>query len=182
MPETPERPAARRRKGARRIGSLAVAVAATAVSAVACSSGPAGPGVATASKDPVPSSSSTTAGPLAYSECMRAHGIPKFPDPNSNGGIEFNASGVDPATYEAARRACASLRGGGSGNAGAPQNLASELKFAKCMRAHGVPNFPDPNSDGGFSGSGGIDPASPAFQNAQSICFKQVGVSSGGSS
>lgn len=160
---------------------LAVALAAAAVFATACSSGPASPGVAAASKSPAPSSSSTATGPLAYSECMRAHGIPNFPDPNSN-GTEFNASGVNQATYEAAQHACASLRGGGSGNVSSPQNLASELKFAKCMRAHGVPNFPDPNSNGGFSGSGGIDPASPAFQNAQSICFKQAGMSSGGSS
>jgi hypothetical protein len=160
---------------------LAVALAAAAVFTAACSSGPASPGVASAGKSPTPSSSSTATGPLAYSECMRAHGIPNFPDPNSDGGIEFNGGGINQATYEAAQRACAGLRGGGSGNATSPQNLAGALKFAQCMRAHGVPDFPDPNSSGGFSGSGGIDPASPMFQNAQSICSKQMGAGSSGS-
>jgi hypothetical protein len=184
MPGTQVIPAVRRGSKVRRAGPLAVALAAAVVSA-GCSSGPASPGVAAASNSAAPSSSSTATGALAYSECMRAHGIPNFPDPNSNGGIEFNGSGINQATYEAAQRACAGLRGGGSANASSPQNLANELKFAKCMRAHGVADFPDPNSNGGFSGSGGtgpggVDPAAPAFQNAQSICFKQQGA--GGSS
>ncbi len=40
------------------------------------------------------------------------------------------------------------------------------------MRAHGVPNFPDPGPGGGINiGSGsGINPASPAFQDAQKAC------------
>ena len=42
------------------------------------------------------------------------------------------------------------------------------------MRAHGVPNFPDPSGGGGIHiqvGSG-IDPQSPAFQAAQTACAK----------
>ncbi len=112
---------------------------------------------------------------------MRAHGIKNFPDPNGNGGIEFNANGINPAIFQAAQRACASVRGAGPGNASSPQNLADELKFAKCMRAHGVPDFPDPNSNGGFSGSGGIDPQSASFQKAQANCFKQAGLDGSGS-
>lgn len=162
--------------------ALAAVLAGVAISAAACSGSTNGPGVASVSHDASPSSSAgASAGPLAYSECMRAHGIKNFPDPNSNGGIEFNASGINPATYNAARQACASLRGAGAGNAGSPQNQASELKFAKCMRAHGVPKFPDPNSNGGFSGTGGIDPASPTFKKAQSLCLKQEGLSGSGS-
>jgi hypothetical protein len=42
------------------------------------------------------------------------------------------------------------------------------------MRAHGVPNFPDPSSaDGGVQLSGsGVNSQSPAFQSAQSACQK----------
>lgn len=41
------------------------------------------------------------------------------------------------------------------------------LAFAQCMRANGVPNFPDPNGQGGQLGPGsGIDPASAAYQHA----------------
>jgi hypothetical protein len=41
------------------------------------------------------------------------------------------------------------------------------LAFAKCMRAHGVPNFPNPTKNGGELGpNSGINPASRAFQAA----------------
>lgn len=65
---------------------------------------------------------------------------------------------------------------GSSGNAGsASQAKASAgLRFADCMRSHGVPNFPDPSAGGGvqFSVGSGINPKSPAFQSARSQCFK----------
>jgi hypothetical protein len=52
--------------------------------------------------------------------------------------------------------------------------LAQELKEAKCMRAHGFPDFPDPNardSGGGpFSFPPGFDPASPRAQAAGRAC------------
>jgi hypothetical protein len=40
------------------------------------------------------------------------------------------------------------------------------------MRAHGISNFPDPNSSGGIQLPNGINPRSPAFQSAQKTCFK----------
>jgi len=59
-------------------------------------------------------------------------------------------------------------RGPGSNSGGAG------IRFADCMRSHGVPNFPDPSAGGGIqiSSSSGIDPRSPAFQSAQSECSK----------
>lgn len=64
----------------------------------------------------------------------------------------------------------------GSGNvssgstAGAQGNESTgtfTLAFARCMRANGVPNFPDPNGQSGQLGpASGIDPNSPAFQSA----------------
>jgi hypothetical protein len=67
--------------------------------------------------------------------------------------------------------ACGSSKGSASGSS----DQSSGLRFAECMRSHGVPNFPDPPAGGGplkiVSGSG-IDPQSPAFQSAQSACFK----------
>lgn len=47
-------------------------------------------------------------------------------------------------------------------------------KFSSCMRKHGIANFPDPNGQGVImihSGMG-IDPGSPAFQSARSVCEK----------
>ena len=47
------------------------------------------------------------------------------------------------------------------------------LKVAKCMRSHGVANFPDPSGGGGgIQIPNGVNPQSPAFQAAQKICFK----------
>jgi hypothetical protein len=55
------------------------------------------------------------------------------------------------------------------------QAQVTQLKFSRCMRAHGVPNFPDPSGSGGgyggiFGGSG-IDPAAPLFRVAQRSCI-----------
>jgi hypothetical protein len=59
----------------------------------------------------------------------------------------------------------------GSGAAAASSDRA--LKYSKCMRENGVPNFPDPQN-GRFTLGGGpdgdIDPESPEFQAAQRAC------------
>jgi len=55
----------------------------------------------------------------------------------------------------------------GSGGSGQQSSGSFSLAFAKCMRAHGVPSFPDPDGQGGQLGpSSGIDPSSPQFQSA----------------
>jgi len=61
-----------------------------------------------------------------------------------------------------------------SNNQSASNGYAAGVRFADCMRAHGVANFPDPSPGGGIQiGSGsGINPQSPAFQSAQSACSK----------
>jgi hypothetical protein len=53
-------------------------------------------------------------------------------------------------------------------------NATDGAKYSACMRKHGVPNFPDPNGQGVITiHSGmGIDPGSPAFGSAQSVCQK----------
>jgi hypothetical protein len=40
--------------------------------------------------------------------------------------------------------------------------------FAKCIREHGVPNFPDPDEDGNFDLPDGMDDA--ALRDAQTAC------------
>ncbi len=62
-----------------------------------------------------------------------------------------------------------------------PQAQVQRIRFAECMRTHGVPNLPDPGANGSISitpGSG-IDPQSPAFQHAQSACANLVPVANG---
>jgi hypothetical protein len=119
---------------------------------------------------------------------MRSHGVPKFPDPTvKNGAVGFDitpADGIDQSSpqYLSARQACQSLRGGGTSNPGSSANLAKELKLAQCMRSHGVPDFPDPNKNGGFSGTSTVNPSSPTFQNAQATCMRLAGLGSGSGS
>jgi len=53
--------------------------------------------------------------------------------------------------------------------------LAAALKFAECMRSHGVANFPDPTTNGGASSAvSTIDKHSPAFQTAARHCSSLV--------
>ena len=51
---------------------------------------------------------------------------------------------------------------------------ADGAKFSACMRKQGVTSFPDPNGQGVITiHSGmGIDPGSPAFRSARSVCDK----------
>lgn len=74
----------------------------------------------------------------------------------------------------AALAACGSSGQSSTGSASAGGGASAGIKFADCMRSHGVPNFPDPGSGGGIqiSSSSGINPASPAFQSAQNACGK----------
>jgi hypothetical protein len=86
---------------------------------------------------------------LAYSRCVRTHGVPNFPDPGSNGGFSKTTlqqlSARNPR-YPAATQACAHLlpAGGGLTQAQLRQWWNGMADFARCMRSHGVPNWPDP--------------------------------------
>jgi len=111
---------------------------------------------------------------------MRAHGVPNFPDPGSNG--QLNGNGIDTKSPQVRSAAgdCQSMLPGGNPAAQVGQARALALRFSRCMRAHGVPNFPDPSVQSNGSGvavtirmkagSGGIDPHSPQFQAAQQAC------------
>jgi len=64
-----------------------------------------------------------------------------------------------------------------SSTAAASSIESAGLRFAACMRSHGLPSFPDPSSGGGgfhiqITPGSGINPFSPAFKAAQSACSK----------
>jgi hypothetical protein len=145
------------------------------------------------SSKPSTTAASSTIGRLdKYSACMRDHGVSGFPDPSStetpnsfgidgyNFDVPANMDTQSPA-YESAQKTCGNLINNGGGNGPPhPVSLANArsaaLAHARCMRAHGVPNFPDPtvSSNGNgiteSSGGGGMNPQSPAFQKAEKIC------------
>jgi hypothetical protein len=130
---------------------------------------------------------------LAYSRCMRAHGVPNFPDPTQAGGgiqISGSQSGMSPQSpaFESAQQSCRRLLPGGGEptRAGQQQALARMLHISQCMRAHGISGFPDPTlsppaSRAGHSAimsngvawlaiPGAIDVRSPAFEHAAATC------------
>jgi hypothetical protein len=111
---------------------------------------------------------------------MRSHGVPSFPDPTSNGGVSIQVqpgNGIDPNSpaFQSAQRACQSLLPAGktSGSSVSPSVRAQILRYAACIRAHGVPNYPDPTFNGNavnFGNLAGINPNSPPYQSALSAC------------
>jgi hypothetical protein len=164
--------------------------------AAACGGGSSSPGVAsvgsTTTTSPAASqngnnannSQSYYAAAVAYAQCMRSHGVPNFPDPDSHGDFITKGGltngqdvGTNPSQVAKANSACQHLlpNGGQPTAAQQQQFLSQGLKFSQCMRSHGVPNFPDPktgpNGEVGISlGGNGIDPHSPQFQAAQKAC------------
>jgi hypothetical protein len=124
--------------------------------------------------------STQLAAALAFSRCMRSHGVSSFPDPDSQGQFPPFQTGVSKQISAAANDACRHLLSNGGGG-GTPQDrrekLAFALNVARCLRTHGYPSFPDPTvSSGGTSQSlpPGVDPNSPQFRSAQTVCEKQA--------
>jgi len=118
---------------------------------------------------------------LAYSKCMRSHGITDFPDPDEHGGLALSANGPDSdllptnLQYQAADEACKHLLPNGGQPAPVdPELRAKTLAYSKCMRAHGIAGFPDPNGDGvlQIEGTPGSDlaPDNPQFHTADKAC------------
>ncbi len=118
----------------------------------------------------------------AYAQCMRSHGVPSFPDPNSQGEFALQGkSGIDPSSsqFQSAQTACQHLdpNSGIQSPAEHQSQVNQTLKYVNCMRLHGIPNFPEPPATGQQTinpKSLGIDPNSPTFQNAQQVCRKYL--------
>jgi hypothetical protein len=142
---------------------------------------------------------------VPFSRCMRSHGVPNFPDPSASGPFQAQVSGAhtrvvlsdipgvnpDSPAFKTAQSTCQNLLPGAFGpslesSAGA---MAQARVWAKCMRAHGVPSFPDPTTTApthrgaAFNGlvntingayfalpAATINPDSPAFQHAAKAC------------
>jgi hypothetical protein len=118
---------------------------------------------------------------LKLSECVRANGIPNFPDPNGDGVIQGTGFNPDSPAFRAAMDKCKKYEPNG-GHASTPQQTAQleaeALRFSECMRSHGVTNFPDPNFGpggtvrirmGAHNGTS-LDPNSHIFQAAMKAC------------
>ena len=145
-----------------------------------------------------PGSAAFRADELRVSHCIRAHGVPNYPDPPSSGGMHSVGNGntvtvngvkldASPQTLQNAQQACAKYAP--VGPAVSSSQLASinqgAVRAGVCMRANGVPDFPDPSITTGPGGHGlrisigsgagaNLNPYSPAFKAAQAKCTKFV--------
>lgn len=82
---------------------------------------------------------------VKLAECIRAHGVRHFPDPDSNGKFPNFGIDVSPAVWTKAVDACKALAPPGAFSAKrTPKEQSTSLKFAQCVRDHGVKDFPDP--------------------------------------
>lgn len=126
---------------------------------------------------------------FAYARCIRAHGVPTFPDPQVSttaGSVGIRqgvpaSAGLSPA-FKSAQKACARImpqpkNSRSDGNGPSKQVL---LAFARCLRTHGANGFPDPNSNGQLTtemiSAAGVNIHTPSFLNAAKSC---VGVTHG---
>lgn len=110
---------------------------------------------------------------LKAATCLRAHGVPNYPEPQRINGTIHSAytTSVNPTTaaVQTAGRKC-----------GAQAELLAEesrsrIVFVRCIRAHGVPRFPYPTAQGRVSAgmvvAQGINPQSPAVARAVRTCL-----------
>jgi hypothetical protein len=164
--------------------TVIAAVAGLALLTAACGSSPS----STASGGSPNAGGTTDAAAIAYTQCMHSHGVPAYPYPDSSGDLpKFTPSnesqlGVSDAQFNAAGKACQSLWPyQAPTQAQEEQELTSDLKFARCMRANGLPNFPDPitTSSGQVEfvlsiSKLGANPESPLVQAKAHACEHQV--------
>jgi hypothetical protein len=141
-------------------------IAATALTllAAACSENPSSTG---SGGPPDAGRSTSSVSAVAYSHCMRSHGVPNYPDPGTGGGIPKASAqqlGVSSSQYQAAQTACQHLipgtgstaeqqqqtqcaMAGNCSQAVVQQWMSGLLTLARCLRSHGEPNWPDPIID-----------------------------------
>jgi len=81
---------------------------------------------------------------VKFAECIRGHGVSDFPDPDEKNQFEYGVS-VTPAVWKRATTACKDLQPPGTlSSKRTPKQQSASLRFAQCIREHGVKDFPDP--------------------------------------
>jgi hypothetical protein len=138
------------RKKLRPVVALALVALTSLISAGCGSNAPSETGTANSAR----SASSTGTGAsknvtdqdkaVKFAECIRAHGVPHFPDPDAKGDFAFGID-VSPAVWQKAVAACKDLQPPGAlSGKRSPKQQSAALRFAQCVRENGVKDFPDP--------------------------------------
>jgi hypothetical protein len=126
-------------------------------------------------------------GALRFANCMRSNGVGHYPDPSSSGRPQ-SLNRIDPnsPTFQTAYEACRKdLKSSGVGPpAPSAGQLRFALVFARCLRKHGFPQFPDPLTTYGpgftlgrgmyFPDNSSYHVQSSAFVHAAKACGVQL--------
>jgi hypothetical protein len=169
-----------------RRAALAASIAGLAALAAGCggSKGPA----ATDTQSAQSSQQNGVAAAYSYARCMRSHGVPNFPDPkvssspgHTSVAIAVNPSETGSPKFSSAQKACKGiLPTPGDARAQEQAHKQTLLAFARCLRANGVHDFPDPDVQGQLHLqtviAAGVDIHSRTFLDAARAC---VGVTHG---
>jgi hypothetical protein len=185
------------------LGGVCVLVAAATIGLAACSSGSTSPQVASLGSSSDPSHSTGSSAPAQptgnptqlldqWASCMRGHGFPTLTDPtidaskvihivvppgiNGDAGQVYQKSSAYGPCNPYLTAASTALRGGAPPLRPDPAKLQ---KFSQCMRANGIPDFPDPSGNGlqiRSSPGSDLNPKNPTFQSARTKCAAQVGL------
>lgn len=143
------------------VPTLFIVVAAFSLVATGCGGG-ASPGVASVTSSTVSSAAAATDRANALhlaGQCIRQNGIPNFEDPTAGFFDKPALKAVPLSVANQALEACrtalerAGIRLSGPNSQVITQQRVEELlALARCIRSHGVPNFPDPNPTTGDFG------------------------------
>jgi hypothetical protein len=170
------------------IPASVVAVAALSLLAAGCggggSSGVARVASTTASTTARQNGTTTQNGSLAsafaFARCMRSHGVPGWPDPTSTGGFDkskLRQLGLSVSRARALEQGPCNIPLPSSRPTIPRADESAYVKGAACMRAHGVPDFPDPtfpNNHVQFNIPSSINQDSARFKSVATICTKLI--------
>lgn len=86
---------------------------------------------------------------LAMARCVRAHGAPDFPDPNSHGVLPLARKGPLAQKENTAMGVCAHLLSHPRASLKIVGRVSTLVlrRFSACVRAHGLPGYPDLGAD-----------------------------------
>ena len=173
----------------RRRPLIIISVVAAAAMFVAGCGGGSSPGVANVSSSTSTSSSSSGGQPTQaqiqqeqhdatrFAQCMRSHGL-SIPDPTTAPRAFKKAFDTQSPAFQSAYTTCGHLLPAGhapnQNTAHSQSQTVALLAFARCLRSHGLPSFPDPSSSGELThemlARAGIDLHQPAVVQAADTC------------
>jgi hypothetical protein len=120
------------------------------------------------------SPSTAQAGVAQFAQCMRQNGVKNFPDPQNGhflmgGGIQSNPH------FQSAIQTCQHYLGAsGIGSGSDSGTQSAQLAFAQCMQTHGVPSFPDPQSNGAIVAPPESVMNTPVYESAYGKCQSKL--------